>query len=130
MIHKGIVTQNTVAADGAKTKDAKINVRKTFFSTAGIWASYKEIRYKVGDTVVDFTEEPGVTTIMKGVCSIPNDEIYDAAGWNIKPKKNIVLKEDGTFTIMTPVKTIFGCFEGMPKHMRMSQEFSFHKGSA
>ncbi len=82
MIHKGILTQNTVAADGTKTKDAKLDRKKTFFSTAGILASYKEIRYKIGNTVVDFTEEPGVTTIMKGVCSIPNDEIYNAAGWN------------------------------------------------
>ncbi len=67
---------------------------------------------------------------MKGVCSIPNNEIYNAAGWNIKSKKNIVLKGDGTFTIMTSVKTIFGCFEGTPKHVvRMPQEFSFHRGS-
>ncbi len=46
------------------------------------WASYKEIRYKVGDMVVDFTEEPRVTTIMKDISSIPNDEIYSAGGWN------------------------------------------------
>ncbi len=41
-----------------------------------------------------------------------------AVGIDIKSKKNIVLKEDGTFTIMTPVKTIFGYFEGTSKHVR------------
>ncbi len=130
LLHDVEITAYTVV-DGKETVATEIDVSNVEVVKAGILNLYEEIKYVIENTTVDLIRKPGISTVIKGLCTFANDTAYCTAGWNIKNEKNKLLKKDGKLKFVVDLKTLMGCFEGNPEPIRhMDQEFRLIRGSS
>ncbi len=97
LVHTGKIIVYTVPASGTKTKLDKLDFTKLNLPIAACLNAYDNIEYVLRDTPVDNIRKPGISTVIKNLCTLTNVSRYNTARWDLEgPKKN-VLTDDGKF---------------------------------
>lgn len=98
-----------VKDDGEASTTAK-------FVNNGVALLFDEIRYEIGGVVIDRVRNPGITSIMKGICSFNANEStsLEIAGWS-PLKDNTIIDASGNFNVVIPLRMLFGFCEDFRK---------------
>ncbi len=81
------------------------------FSLKIISLNAYNIEYVLGDTPIDNIRKPGISTVIKNLCTLPNVSRYNTAGWDLEDPKKNVLNDDGKFPFVIPLQILMDCFE-------------------
>lgn len=119
LVFKGKVTLK-------KNSDGTIlsNINTSKVRVVNILHEFNELRYYIGKQLIDSTENPGISTVMKGLVSFEDDIQYNNACWSVNSVPiNTTLNEKGYFSICVPLKILFGFCEDYRKYIyRIHQE--------
>lgn len=114
-------------ADG--TISNNIDTKKVNF--VNILHEFSGIRYNIGGNEVDSIENPGISSVMKGLVSFEDDKEYNDACWRVaSTANNNTLNEKGYFSICIPLKILFGFCEDYTNYIyRIHQELQLMRST-
>lgn len=74
---------------------------------------FEEIRYELSGIIIDSTKKVGLSSTLKGVISIPPDEINTlrTAGWVLPDASEVSVNSKGYFDFCIPLNTLLGFAE-------------------
>jgi hypothetical protein len=110
-------SESYIYIEGMVTKkDGQVGTTVPFINNPMAFL-FDEIRYEISGVVVDSTKRVGITSTLKGLCSItPNEKnLLAVAGWISPDNSSITPDSKGNFDFSIPLKLLLGFAEDYNK---------------
>ncbi len=86
LAHTGRIIGYTVPTTGTRIKLYKLDFTKLNLPIVACSNAYANIEYVLEDTLVGNIRKPGISTVIKNLCTLTNVSRYNTVGWDLEHK--------------------------------------------